>query len=98
MIDIAREVNAAMGCFDRVAQHGKGDASMVLYNEKNHFFHLKLGQGSCTNTKSELLALWGLHFVSSSVGLPQVLVFGDSKTIIKWVSNVDKLQVMELDH
>ena len=48
----------AVGFFDRVAQHGKGGAGMVLYISKNRFFHLKLGCGNCINTKSDLLALY----------------------------------------
>ena len=65
-----------------IVTHGRGGAGVVLYISKTHFFHLKIGCGSSTNTIAELLSLWGLLYIAYVMGLPQVKVFGDSNIII----------------
>ena len=87
-----------MGFFDGVAQGGVEGASMVLYISRTQFFHLKMGCVSCSNTKVELLALLGLLYVASTMGLAHLLAFGDSIFIIEWVQSSAKLQVLELEH
>ena len=59
-----------------------GGAEAVLFINKDHYFNIRLGCGSCKNTRAELLALWGLLFVVDMMGLLELSVYGDSKTII----------------
>ena len=49
-------------------------------------------------TRVELLALWGLLFVVDALGLPELSVYADSKTIIDWVNDLATLEVLSLDH
>ena len=49
-------------------------------------------------TQAELLALWGLLFVAHAVGLLELSVYGDSKTIVDWVNDLATMEVLSLDH
>ena len=84
-------MTAAMGFFDGEAQIGIGGARMILYISWNHFFHMAMGCGRCSNTKDELLALWGLLHVASTIGLPRLTLLGDSKVLIEWVQSIARL-------
>ena len=48
--------------------------------------------------RAELLSLWGLLFVADRIGLLELKVFGDSKTIIDWINEVVVLIVLELNY
>lgn len=52
----------------------------------------------CTNSRSELLALFGLLHVVRVMGLPGISVFGDSSMVIDWVKGWTKLKVLNLEH
>ena len=47
-----------VGFFDGAASTGKGGAGILIAISKVHSIKIKLGCGSSTNTKAELLALW----------------------------------------
>ena len=47
---------------------------MYFLFDKDHYFYIRLGCGYCTNTRGELLALWGLLFVADALGLPELSV------------------------
>ena len=68
-----------------------------MYIRKTHYYHLKIGCNSSTNTRAKLIFVWGLFCIASAMGLPKLMVFGDSKIIIDWINNVSNLQVLELD-
>ena len=59
---------------------------------------LKLGCGKSTNTRVELLALWGLLYFAEGMGLPELQVYVDSKIISDWINDVVVLSVLELDY
>ena len=67
---------------------------MVLSLNKDHYFSLILGGGRGTNTKDELLSLWGLLQFSSLIGISYINIFGDSKVIIEWMIDKYNLQVL----
>lgn len=69
---------ACQGCL------GKCGAGMTLYLNDNHYFHLKLGVGVGTNTRVELIALWGFLSFSKSKDIFQIQIASDSKVIISW--------------
>ena len=75
-----------------------GGVGVVLYISHTHFYSLKIGCGSSTNTRAELLALWGFIHITCAMGLSQLKVFGDSKIIINWINEVVNLQVLEMDY
>jgi ribonuclease HI len=65
---------------------------------QQHSYHAYFGGGRGTNTKEELLALWGILWLARSKSINQLQVLGDSKVIINWVEGKFKLQILELEH
>lgn len=53
--------------------------------------------GKGTNTKSELLALWGLLYFASMKKIKDLQVLGDSKVIIDWALDKHNIHILELD-
>ena len=86
------------GFFDGATTIGKGGASIILYINLSHFFHLKLGCGTNTNMREELLALWTLMNFVVSIGLPELHVYGDSNVIINWENSISRLSVLDMEH
>ena len=69
---------------------------MVLYLNKDHYFTLRMGGGFGTNTKSELLSLWGLLQFAILIGISDICIFGYSKVIIDWINGKSNIQVLQL--
>ena len=57
----------------------------------------KLGCGSSTNTRAELLALWASLRVAKDIGLPYLHIFGDSSVIINWAKGESTLDMVNLE-
>jgi hypothetical protein len=53
-----------IGFFDGVEDNLHCGAGMILKINHHHFFRLNMYAGIGTNTREELLALWGLLFFS----------------------------------
>ena len=66
------EVNdVVIGFFDGVEKDGMCGAGMVIMLHMEHSFWLRMDVGRGTNTRSELLALWGLllfAYIGRSMG------------------------------
>ena len=88
----------AMGFFDGAATSTAGGARAVLYISYEHHFLIRLGCGLCTNSRSELLALFCLLHVTNVMALPGIPVYGDSMMVIDWVKGRSKLKVTNLEH
>ena len=65
---------------------------MVIVINKDHFLYICGGLGS--NTKAEILSLFGLLFIASHFGVSDISIFGDSKIIIDWLNGLSNLQVI----
>ena len=63
-----------------------------------HSFSLKLGSRHSTNTKAELLALWAILRVCFLMGLPILMIFGDSMVVISWINQLAALDIPSLMH
>jgi ribonuclease HI len=48
--------------------------------------HAYFGGGKGTNTKVEIIALWGLLWLARKLKLDNLQVLGDSKVITSWAS------------
>ena len=59
---------------------------MVLRLNKNYYFTLRLGGGIGTNTKDELLSLWGLLKFAILIKISYICISGGSKVIIEWIN------------
>ena len=71
---------------------------MVLVINKDHLFNLCLGGGLQSNTKDELLSLFGLLHFAPLNGISDISIFGDSKIIMGWLNGSTNLQVLLLKH
>ena len=70
----------------------------VLNLSKDHFLYFSFGGGPGTNTKVELLGLYGLVLIASLIGVSDISIYGDSNIIIDWKNGISKLQVLSLSH
>ena len=52
--------------------------------------------GLGSNSMGELLSLWLLLHLSSSIGVDEIRVFGDSKVIIDWEKNAYEINILHL--
>jgi len=76
------------GYFNGAIANSLGGAIFSLYLNHDHFFFCIIGSGPSTNTRDELLALWALLFIATSMGIPNLHVWGDSYVII----NLDEIK------
>ena len=60
---------------------GKWRCWHYLLISKDHFFHVIFGCGKITNTRVELLDLWGITYVVGLMGLPHINCLGDSEIL-----------------
>lgn len=70
---------------------------MVLHLTENHLFFVKLGSGFGTNSRVELLVLWGLLKFALLKIILHIQIFGDSRVTVDWATRVSSLQVL-LEH
>ena len=89
-------------CFRIYITHGYFptilDSIYTLHVSPNHIFLAKLGVGQFTNTRAELVALWSLLYFAASLGLPSLMVWGDSQVVINWENTKVGLNVLDLVH
>ena len=78
-------------------QKKMGGVGICLWLNAFHFLPFKLGCGSCTNTRAELLALWASLRVTKNIGLPYLHIFGDSSVIINWAKKESTLDMVNLE-
>ena len=76
-----------VGFFDGVEQNGLCGVGMVIQMECNNAFWICMNVGMGSNTRAELLALWGLLYFAKFWDIGLHMVLGDLKAIIYWVHN-----------
>ena len=74
-----------------------GGAGITLAITQSHTFHLKMGSGHNTNTRTKLLVVWALLYFASVIGLPTLHVCDDSSVIINWENDKETLSALDLD-
>lgn len=87
-----------IGFFDEAAQQGIYGAGMIIKLSSTHTFHLCMGVGQGSNTRSELLALWGLLRFAELWNFAFSHIFGDSLCVINWVIVRAALRPLSLHH
>ena len=85
-----------VGFFDGASANKTRGVGVHIILSNEHYFHLKLGCGLSTNTRSELLSLWVLLVFAKLIGLPYLHIRGDSSTIINWFNGKAALETFEL--
>ena len=71
---------------------------MIIEINQTSYYSLKLSIGPGSNTKVELLALWGLLYFAKEKDIWLDMVLGDSKTIVEWAKGSYKLHTIQLSH
>ena len=84
--------------FDGAAANGFGGAGFCLFLNESHSLEFALGVGTCTNTKAKLISLWALLYVTLSLGIPKLNIFGDFVVIIEWVKGTSAMKLPALSH
>ena len=77
---------------------GSSGARMYMRINEDHNFKLWMSYGLGTNSRVELLTLWGLLQFTLLNGIVSIQILGDSKVIINWDKHMSKLQVFALEH
>ena len=75
-----------------------GGARFSLYLNHDHFFFCIIGSGPSTNMRDELLSLLALLFIATSMGIPNLHVWGDSYVIINWMNSKATPTPLNLEH
>lgn len=73
--------HSTVGYFDGAAHGGFCGAGMMIRIQPDITYILGLGIGRGTNTRAELLALWGLLRFAKDIDLHELLVLGDSQVL-----------------
>ena len=87
-----------VGYFDGASSNGEFSCGMILFLNNDHFFNPCLGGGLVSNTKVELLSLFGLLHFASLIGILDINICGDSQVIIDWLNGSSNLHVLLLKH
>jgi ribonuclease HI len=98
-IDLRLPAGYTLACFDGAAQAngsccGAG-GFFRAHPERITKWILNCGPG--TNTKAELLGLWVSLLLASSWNITLLLICGDSKVIIDWISRKSQLQAIHVE-
>jgi len=86
------------GTFDGAAQLGICGGGGTIYLPDGHMYHYKVGLGSGTNNRAELLSLWSLLWLAKRLGCTELKVYGDSKAIIDWINQAASIRNTALNH
>ena len=73
------EQHDTVGYFDGAKHGGYRGAGMIIKINQTSYYSLKLSIGLGSNTKVELLALWGLLYFAKEKDIWLDMVLGDSK-------------------
>ena len=92
------EQHGTVGYFDGAEQGGYCGAGMIIEINQTSYYSLKLSIGPGSNTKVELLALWGLLYFAKEKDIWLDMVLGDSKAIVEWTKGSYKLHTIQLSH
>jgi ribonuclease HI len=68
----------------------------VLYINENHHFEVCYTPGRGSNMKAELTAIWALVFLTISLNLRKLQIFGDSQVVVDWINGKTHIQVARL--
>jgi len=88
--------NSPIGFFDGAETNEKGGIGVEIKMSSGHNFKAHLSTGPGTNIRVELIVLWGVLFLSKSLGLQSLFIAEDSKVVIDWFNDKSALNVLML--
>lgn len=92
------ENGKVVGFFDGASSENNCGARFTISCGKEYTLKFRLACGPGTNTKAELLGLWGFLKVALLCGMDSLRIFGDSLVIIKWANKLVHLDNVLLHH
>lgn len=93
---ISYEISVRM--FDGAAQSNLCGVGCFLILDQDNFVEMSFGCRGGSNSRVELLALWGLLVLEKSYGIQKMDIIGDSIAIINWSTGIHRLKVPALYH
>ena len=85
-----------MGFVYGVKQEGVCGVGMLLKINSKFEFKCYMRAGRGTNSRAELLALWGILFIAKKWMIKDNLIVADSQVMISWAMGVENLQSLLL--
>ena len=70
-----------VGYFDGASNHDICGCGIVLFLSKEHFLQIRLGGSLGSNTKDELLSLYGLLLIASHLGVSEISILVIQKSL-----------------
>jgi ribonuclease HI len=90
--------NNPIGFFDGAASTDKCGIGIYLKITPGHNIQAHFVGGTGNNMKAELMGLWGLLHLATHFSFKKLMVAGDSKVTIDWISDKAKLDLIYLSH
>jgi len=87
-----------IGTFDGVEQRGNCGGGGTITLHDGRVLHYKVGLGTGTNNRVELLSLWTLLWLAKRLLCEDIQVFGDSMAIIDWINERSHIRNTMLTH
>jgi len=86
------------GTFDGAQQGGRCGGGGTISLIDGRIYLLKVGLGTGSNTRAELLSLWSLLWFARRLDCEDIHILGDSKTIIDWINGENHIRNSALFH
>ena len=87
-----------IGFLDGAVMKGVCGARMVLKLGRDSVFKCWKKMGKCTNTRDQLVELWGLVYCEKAWGLPSLEILGYFQVIINWATGLAQANFIVLQH
>jgi len=78
--------NYHVGFFDRLSSLKVCGSGEVVYLPPRDFFHFCWFSREGSNTRENIIELWGALFCANWLTIEEISAFGDSKVMIDWVN------------
>ena len=86
-----------IGFFDGAIVGGLCGIGIFLKISSDDFFRVHFVGGEGSNMKAEIVGLWGLLHLTSSLSINKMMVAGDSKVAIDWINDKANLNLIYLN-
>jgi len=93
---ICNHISFPSGFFDGAEKNGRCGCGVVLYIDAVVSYRIHWYEGMGTNTRAELVALWGLLLFIAEKQVSVIHIYGDLKTIVDGFSDRSHFNLLEL--
>jgi ribonuclease HI len=89
--------NTPIGFFDGATIGGLCGIGIFIKLNVSHIYKGYFVGGKGNNIKVEIMGLWGLLSQAKKIHIDPIMVAGDSKAVLDWISNKSKLDILALN-